>query len=791
VRNGLIVLSLTALAEPALAQANYQRAEQFLTWNAIRYLYHDQVAPSWYRDSTRFWYKVHTPSGDQFLTVTPATGAKAPLFDNARLAAALSMAADTAVDPVRLPFPTVQFDRDGSDESAIRLRIGKRGFRCELATYRCATADTLPNLTRFVRSPDEKWEAFVSKYNLWVRPVGGGDSIQLTTDGVEQYGYGQGAPSPTQQRLHLPVRPTVVWSPDSKRLAVTRIDERNVGTFSVVSMTSTRPVAYSYPYALPGDSIVPMADWYVADVGQKRAVRLEGALQPEMSFYGFGAVGLQWTPGGDRLAFTVVDRGPKKVRLLSADPATGKTTQILADSSKSYVVGSVDLTGSATNWKLLANGDVVWLAERDGFAHLYHHRADGSVAHRITEGPSVVAGLVAVDEAAGRVYFTAKGRNPEHHPDYAELYSVGLDGSGLTALTPEPAQHQITLVPGLLQRRAAAEDRRGRRAAASSGPIFLDTYSTVDRPAVTVLRDGSGRVIAELEKADASGLQAFGWKPGRTFMAKARDGVTDVWGVIWLPSTFDSTRRYPVIDHIYPGPLISPASKIFFPNREPFTYPMTGQVQALAELGFIVVSIDAIGNTGRAKSLYTQWYGNMGDNGIPDHIAVIKQLAARIPQMDLERVGIYGHSGGGFASTDALLRYPDFFKVAVSTSGNHDNRTYYHGWGERFQGLLVRDTAKKTDNYEAAANKSMAGNLKGKLFLMHGDMDDNVHPAHTIALVDALIKANKSFDLLIIPDATHDISTNAYAIRRTWDYFVANLLGEEPPQDYLLRGPPQ
>lgn len=295
--------------------------------------------------------------------------------------------------------------------------------------------------------------------------------------------------------------------------------------------------------------------------------------------------------------------------------------------------------------------------------------------------------------------------------------------------------------------------------------------------------------MAELERADITDLLATGWRPGRVFTAKARDGVTDLWGVLWAPSRFDSAARYPVLDHIYPGPLISPTVKYFYPAREPFNYPMTGQVQAIAELGFIVVSIDAIGNTGRSKALATQWYGNMGDHGLPDRMAVIQQLALRIPQMDLGRVGIYGHSGGGFASTAGVLRHPDFYKVAVSTAGNHDNRTYYSGWGERFQGLLVRDTLRKTDNYEAAANKTHVANLTGKLFLLHGDLDDNVLPAHTTALVDALIKANKSFDLLMVPDANHDMTQHPYVIRRTWDYFVRHLRGEEPPVDYRITPP--
>ena len=765
---GALALGLGSVA-PAAAQ-NYQRAEQFLTWNALRNIYHDQVVPTWYRDSTRFWYRVHTRDGFQFMAANPVAGTRAPLFDNGRLAAALSVAADTSVAPNKLPFQAFAFDQDGRDESAIRIRIGVKGFRCELASYRCAKADTLPNMGRYVRSPDEKWDAFSSGGNFWVRPAAGGDSIKLTTDGAEGYAYGVTSPLPTQVKLKLPSRAVAVWSPDSKRVAVARYDERKVEKFHLISMTSTRPVEYSYPYGLPGDSAVTMSEWYVADVAARTITRVKADPQPQMALFSFSATGtgeLQWSPSSDRIFFTQVTRGPKKVHLMSADPATGDAKVVLGDSSATYVIGSVDLFASpGANWRVLANGDIVWFAERDGFAHFYRHGADGKVKNQITSGPWTVSGLLAIDEKLGRIYFTAKGREAGRHPDYNQLYSVGVDGSGLTLLSPEDANHEVVVAP--------------------SGKYFVDTYSTVAKPPVVVLRNSVTAAAVELERADIKDLLATGWRPGEVFMAKARDGITDVWGVIWKPSTFDSTKRYPVIDHIYPGPLITPAIKSFYPSRAPFNYPMTGQVQALAELGFVVVSIDALGNTGRAKALYTTWYGNMGDNGIPDHLAVIKQLGVRIPQLDLDRVGIYGHSGGGFSSTDALLRYPAFYKVAVSTSGNHDNRTYYHGWGERFQGLLVRDTVNKTDNYAAAANKTYAGQLEGKLFLMHGDMDDNVHPGGTIALVDALIKANKSFDFLIVPDANHDMTGNPYVIRRTWDYFVQNLLGGTPPKNYAI-----
>ncbi len=776
-RSGWLLLIPLFLLPTAATAQDYARAEQFLTWNAMRHVYHDQVLPTWYRDSTRFWYRVHTRSGFQFMTVNPATGSKAPLFDNARLAAALSVAADTAFDPRKLPFATFTFDREGEDDSAIRFQVGKRGFRCELATYRCAGADTLANRTRYVRSPDGRWDAFVAGHNLWIRPVAGGDSVQLTTDGVAGYGYGEPALRPGQIRLKQPNRPTVAWSPDSRRLAVMRYDERGVQPFQVQSATSVRPVSYSYPYALPGDSVVGMSEWYVAQVADRSVVRLQADPEPTMSLYSFGSgvtARLQWSAGSDRVYFTRSSRGPKRIELRSADAATGATRLLLADSAATYVIGSIDflsasLSGGGGNWRVLRNGEVIWFAERDGFAHLYRHGADGAVRNQITRGPWVVVSLLGVDETAGRIWFTAKGREPGRHPDYLHLYSVGLDGSGLTLLTPEPANHQVRPVP--------------------SGRYFVDAWSTVSQPPVIVLRGPDGRVVAELERADITDLLATGWKPGEEFTAKARDGVTDIWGVIWKPSHFDSTRTYPVIDHIYPGPLISPVTKDFFPNREPFTYTAAGQQQALAELGFVVVAIDALGNTGRAKALYTTVYGRMQDHGLPDHLAAIRQLAARMPQLDLERVGIYGHSGGGFASTGALLQYPDFFKVAVSTAGNHDNRTYYHGWGERFQGLLVRDTVAKTDNFAPAANRTYASQLKGRLFLIHGDLDDNVHPAHTIALVDALVKANRTFDLLILPDADHNLTQHPYVIRRTWDYFVEHLMGARPPVDYSITPP--
>lgn len=369
--------------------------------------------------------------------------------------------------------------------------------------------------------------------------------------------------------------------------------------------------------------------------------------------------------------------------------------------------------------------------------------------------------VLYVDQARKQIYFTGRGREEGRLIYYAHLYKVGFDGSGLTLLTPEDANHRISFSP--------------------SGRFFVDTYSRIEQPPVTVVRRASdGRVVMKLEEADISRLEEIGWKPGEVFTVKARDGVTDLYGVIWFPSNLDPSKKYPVVEYIYPGPQVGSVGQ--------WAFTTGGEHRAMAELGFIVVQLDHMGTPLRSKAFHDNYYGNFIDNGLPDHIAALKQLGARYPFMDLDRVGIWGHSGGGFASTDAVLRFPEFYKVAVSGAGNHDNRSYNIYWAEKYQGFLQRDSVRKTDNFEASANKTYAKNLQGKLLLMHGDMDDNVHPAMTIQLVDELIKANKDFDLIIAPDRAHGLN-EPYFIRRRWDYFVRHLMGVEPPTNYEIKRP--
>ncbi len=753
------VLSLV-WARSAGAQVDYSRAERLLPWNTSRLVSGDSVRPQWYPDGNRFWYRNKTATGAEYVVVDPVRSSRSLLFDNGRLAAAMSVARDTAYDPSRLPFASFKFGNDGQNEREIEFTASRKRFVCDIAGYRCTVSDTLPSEVPFVLSPDKKWEAFISKHNVWVRPRRGKDSTQLTTDGVEYWGYGLTMPRPSDLVRPQPRRPMMRWSPDSKKLAVWRQDERRVEHLHYISMTSQRPKLYSQPYALPGDSVVPVPTLHLIDVGTKGNVEVRLSPMPAQLNTTGSARDSVWNEAGDKVYVSALSRGSKRTWLTAVDAATGSQTIVASDSMATFAEWSPPT--DPQTWYTSRDGqDIFWWSERDGWAHFYRYGADGKVKNRLTEGPWFSSAIHYVDELAKQVYFTARGREPGQFWYYAKLYRVNYDGSGLALLTPEDAHHDIEFSP--------------------SGKYLVDSYSRIESASVTVLRSAlDGRVIRTLETADISRLKEVGWQPGRVFTATARDGVTDLYGVMYLPPGLDSTKKYPVINNIYPGPQVGSVGT--------WSFKSGGEAFALAQLGFVVLQIDHLGTPMRSKAFHDNYYANFTDNGLPDHIAVIKQLGARYRFLDLDRVGIFGHSGGGFASADAMFRYPDFFKVAVSSSGNHDNRSYNIYWSEKYQGLMTRDTLRKTDNYESSANGTYAKNLKGKLFLMTGDMDDNVHPAMTVQVIDALIKANKSFDYLVLPNRAHSLN-EPYVIRRRWDYFVEHLAGLTPPNNYEIVRP--
>ena len=803
-QRGLVVSAL--LPSTALAQITYTAAERLLSWNTSPLISGDSVRPQWLLDGNRFWYRNKTVNGAEFVIVDPVRNTRGQLFDNTRLAAAMSLANDTSYDPNRLPFRTFKFTDDGKNEHEIDFSTGKRRFLCDISSYRCTVHDTLPSDVPFVLSPDKKTEAFVHTYNVYVRPhaactstpgqhgsMSGCDSTQLTTDGVQYWSYGLGQPRPSELQRPQPRRPQIRWSPDSKKLAVYRSDERNVAQLPYISYTPQRPKLYTQPYALPGDTIVPLPGLHIITVATKSNLAVKVLPRPNQLTITGSVRDSAWSAGSDKVYITWITRGSKSAYLASVDANTGTYRVIARDSTKTFVEIGPPIADPVSWYVTKDNQDAFWWSERDGWAHLYRIDASGAgqvaqagaptgsanggsagdattdafrggtVRNQLTVGPWYVGAIQYVDETAKQVYFTARGREPGHFLYYAHLYRVGFDGSGLTLLTPEDANHDIEFSP--------------------SGKYFVDSYSRIEKPPVTVLRAvPDGHVVRKLEQADVSRLQAAGWRPPQVFSVKARDGLTDIYGVIYLPPNLDSTKKYPIIENIYPGPQVGSVGAWSFKNGgEPFS---------LAELGFVVIQLDHLGTPFRSKSFHDNYYGNFGDNGLPDHVGAVKQLAARYKFIDLDRVGIYGHSGGGFASTDAMLRYPDFYKVAVSSSGNHDNRSYNIYWAEKYQGLMNRDTLRKTDNFEGSANKTMAKNLKGHLLLMHGDMDDNVHPANTIQLVDELIKANKTFDLIIAPNRNHGLD-EPYFIRRRWDYFVQYLLGQTPPVNYEIVRPVQ
>ena len=758
-----------AVGAPASAQQvterDYARAEQFLPWNAARLIAGDQVVPEFF-DGDRFWFRSRTSSGHEFVVVDPAARSREPAFDHARLAAALSIAADTAYEGRDLPFEEFDFV-DG--EGSIRFHVADSvRWRCDIRTYTCAgpTAEVAPSDAERP-SPDGRWIAFARDENLWVRDAATGDETQLTTDGEKDFGYGaipEGCCQEiTSRRAGRERSPVLQWSPDSRRIATHRYDEREVGRFHLLEAADGRPILHTWAYALPGDSIIPTSELWIFDVEARAGVRADVDPQPGNFARGDTTYAdVQWTADGASVFYTHRTRDFKSYKLFRVDAATGAATELLDETGPTYVELN-QFTRLNPAWRVLGDGsEFLWWSERDGFGHLYLYGGDGTLRNRVTSGPWLVLDVIAVDEAARTVYFTAVGREEGRHPYNAHMYRIGLDGSGLQLLTPEDAVHQVTPSP--------------------SGRYFVDQYSTPETAPVAVVRDRTGRAVQTIETADITALEAAGWIPPVPFQARGRDGVTPVYGLLWFPSDFDPEQSYPVVDYIYPGPQVGAVTQYTF------SAPGRGNGRALAELGFVVFAVDAFGTPLRSKAFHDGYYGNMGDNGLPDHISALKELAGRHPQIDLARVGIFGHSGGGFSSTDAILRHPDFFKVAVSGAGNHDNRGYHFPWAEKYQGLLV-ENEDGTDNYDSQANQNLAANLKGKLLLHYGTLDDNVHPNMTIRVIEELIAHNKDFDMFVLPNRNHGYSSEPYVVRRTWDYFVEHLRGEVPPAEYRITGP--
>ena len=761
-----------ASLEKAMVPAEaYRRAERFLLANAQKYVLNASVAPNWIGEEDRFWYRrALAGGGKRFVTVNAATGNREPSFDHAFVAHELArLDGEAEHTETTLPFDTFAFNSEGG----IDFTVGEAFYSC--TADRCAASEPpAPPFTPLeTPSPDGRWAAYHKDQNLWVRSADGEAHIQLTTNGEDGWGYGTQLGTSvsyiSMQRLQGGHAPQVKWSPDSTKLLTQRVDEREVKQLSIIEHApddgSLRPRTHTMRYAFARDEVKPRGRFVVFDIpsGARTDIGYPDIELTYAALTGPESREVWWREDGRGFGF--VHRFPfaRGYSVNRVDLETGEiTVEFERTSERTSSPGiATPLPPQVVDF---ADGSIVWFSDESGYGHLYRKDADGNVT-QITAGEWNVGGIVHVDREAGRLYFLGSQPESEGNPYHHFVYGVDVDGSDFLRITGSPGNHGSLM--GLLA---------GQSPFSPSGDYLVTSWSTTTDPGRTELLNTRGEPIAVLETADISPLQEGGFVPPEPFTVTAADGSATLYGTLFFPADFDPRRSYPIVDSIYPGPQI-------WRDPHAFAGSLFSQfgAQSMAELGFVVMTVDGRGTPGRSRDFHFPPGVNLlgAAGSLDDHIAAVEQLAAERPYIDRERVGIYGWSGGGYASTHAILSYPDFYKVAVSGAGNHDPRTYLPIWGESYQG--------DTDDtfYEAGSNAHLAGNLKGKLLLVHGALDDNVHPGNTYAVVDALIKANKDFDLLVLPNAAHGPGdATGYFLRRQWDYFVTHLLGMRPPEGY-------
>ncbi|MPY58574.1 S9 family peptidase [Streptomyces spongiae] len=738
-----------------LTDADYARAEQMLAPHRARHVPGSTVTPQWLNGGTRFWYRV----GTRYVVADPAAGTRREAFDHARLAAALSLASGHAVEAADLPFAAIEFpDRDGTQDA---VRFSAFGSRWEWSdhTGTCTRVDEAQPGPLEFPSPDGTWIAFRRDGNVWVRSRDGGEEFALTDDAQPHHDYGclPDAMSARMAMRSFGLEPPfqAVWSPDSTRLLVHRLDQRGLAEQVLVESSPPgggRPVEHRFRYPIPGDEAQATMSWTVLDVATRRVVRQQD--EPATIVHPSAVVYAWWSgEKGDAVHFLRQSRDARTLELRRLDPDTGETATLVSETGKTRVDPTAQL-GEPPMVHVLGSGEILWWSQRDGWGHLYLYSADARTPTQVTSGQWLVRKVLWVDQADRQVWFLASGLDDD--PYVRRLCRIGLDGTGFTQLTDDDHDHDAVSPP--------------------EGGYLVDRPSTPAVPPRTRVLGGDGQVLIELEAPHTARLEALGWAPPERFRATAADGRTPIYGLLWRPHGFDPERRYPVIDHIYPGPQIHRADPSF-------NAPLNGGPEALAALGFAVVAVDGRGTAGRSKAFHELSYGDLGYAGaLDDHVTAIRELGHRYPWLDTDRVGITGHSAGGFATARALLAHPDFYKVGVAVAGNHDNRINLTMWAEHYHG---------DGDLEELSNPALAANLRGKLLLIHGELDDNAHPYQTLRLVDALIAADADFDMLIVPGAEHAfLRRGHYLVRRTWDYFVRHLHGTEPPAYRLAPLPP-
>ncbi len=705
-------------------------------------------------------YSKNTKDGKAFVLVNPKSKEKNIAFDHSKLAESLAKILEKEISGNDLPLKKVVFS---DDVKTITFSIYYDSYSCNLDDYSISKLERRRVKNEHV-SPNGKFTAYIVDYNLWVRDLESNKKTQLTFDGVRDYGYA------TNNAGWIKSDNAVLkWSPNSDKIATFQQDARGVGEMYLTSTNVGHPKLESWKHPLPGDLNAFRLERVIIHLGTTpKVVRLKmpadfqrGTITDHVATRSGELMDAQWKKDGSEFAFISSSRDHKVAHLQIANTSTGIVSSIHKEEVDTYYESGV----RKENWKVLFDSnEFIWFSEKTDWGHLYlYDLATRKLKKQITNGDWAVQQLLHIDETTRELFFAAGGKE-DGNPYHKYLYKVSFDGNNLTNLSPDKGTHSINF--------------------SDSFTYFIDTYSTTNNPPVSVLRHRNGDQVMGLETTDISKLKTKNWQQPIEFKVKARDNKTDLYGILHLPSHYDENKKYPVLNYIYPGPQSGSIRNYGFNvvNRD---------YQAVAELGFIVVAVNAMGTPGRSKSFHDFYYGNMGDNGIPDNITTIEQLAAQYKGMDIERVGIWGHSGGGFASTRAIFAYPDFYDVAVSGAGNHDNRNYEADWGEKWQGLLqlgnLEGKNDGTTNYDNQANQLLAKDLKGKLLITHGSMDNNVPPSNTMLVVEALIKANKDFDMILFPNQRHGYGNmTKYMTRKRWDYWVKHLLNTEPPKEFGL-----
>ena len=756
-------LSITEFAS-AQQKPNFELAERFTGTNMQNMTGSTFLRANWIEDEDRFWYEWEDGDRKRWTFVDAERRSSRPLFDEQRMAAELSEAFNRGFNANDLDLKGFDYD---TGRQLFSFHVDSIEFKYYIDRDELIKGDSLQYEERepwATYSPDSTWIAFAREHDLYVMRTDDPDSseIRLTEDGERWYSFQQSHGDTTStERL----RSRAVWFEDSKKLYVKRQDWREVGELWVINtVANPRPELETYKYNMPGEDNHYQDEILVFDMETKEHVRLDTDKWPDQSLGGvyFNAGGIFTSEKSDYLWILRRTRTWDEVDVIKANTTTGETEVLWSEKSEPYFNTRYAQLGIINEGE-----EYIWWSERTGWGQLYRYDSEGNLQNRITDGFFMVGDIAAIDTTASTIFFEGFGKEEGRNPFYAHYYSVRFDGSRQTLLTPEDANHNINI--------------------SDSRNYFVQNYSRPDKPTTAVLRDRNGRELLTLEQTDISRLKEAGYNLPENFSVKAKDGVTDLYGVMWKPADFDPDKKYPIISYVYPGPQVEPYPRNFSIGGT------AARAHSLAQVGFVVV---AMGNRG-GSPLRDKWYHNYGHDNLRDYALAdnrygIEQLAARHSYVDLDRVGIYGHSGGGFMSTAALLTYPEFFKVAVSSAGNHDNNIYNIWWSEVHHGVTATTETVTVENEDGEeveeekttfsslipSNAELAGNLQGRLLLVHGEMDNNVHPANTYRLVDALIREGKRFDMMIFPEARHGFGRyTAYFERMLWDYFAEHLMG--------------